>query len=119
MTEFKTVVKYKGHTVDCYGKLKEASTIIYAMSNGCEGHTDNYNYETGEHFLDLTLGSGSYAHDVDISQTGTGNHAARVDLDGFSTDFDLNQQGSTDQDYNIDMTCGVQAGCTLSTTQGN
>jgi|TARA_E500000178_G_scaffold307747_1_gene320907 hypothetical protein len=52
MTEFKTVVKYKGHTVDCYGKLKEASTIIYAMSNGCEGHTDNYNYETGEHFLD-------------------------------------------------------------------
>jgi len=22
------------------------------MSNGCEGHTDNYNYETGGHFLD-------------------------------------------------------------------
>ncbi len=74
---------------------------------------------TGEHYLDLTLGTGSYAHDVDISQTGTGNHAARVDLDGYSTDFDLLQQGSTDQDYGIDMTCGTQAGCTLSTTQGN
>ena len=73
----------------------------------------------GEHFLDLKLGTGNYAHDVDISQTGSGNHAARVDLDGYSTDFDLTQQGSTDQDYNIDMTCGVQAGCTLSTTQGN
>ena len=56
---------------------------------------------------------------MDISQTGTGNHAARVDLDGYSTDFDLSQQGSTDQDYSIDMTCGTQAGCTLSTTQGN
>ena len=73
----------------------------------------------GEHFLDLKLGTGNYAHDVDISQTGSGNHVARVDLDGYSTDFDLTQQGSTDQDYNIDMTCGVQAGCTLSTTQGN
>ena len=73
----------------------------------------------GEHYLDLSLGTGNYAHDVDISQTGTGNHAARVDLDGYSTDFDLLQQGSTDQDYGIDMTCGTQAGCTLSTTQGN
>jgi len=74
---------------------------------------------SGEHYLDLSLGTGNYAHDVDISQTGTGNHAARVDLDGYSTDFDLLQQGSTDQDYGIDMTCGTQAGCTLSTTQGN
>ena len=48
----KTVVTYKGHTVHCYGKLTPISTVIYAMSNGCEGETDNYNYETGGHFLD-------------------------------------------------------------------
>lgn len=48
----KTVVNYKGHTVNCYGKLHEAATIFYAMSNGCEGQTDNYNYETGDYFLD-------------------------------------------------------------------
>ena len=52
MTGYKTVVKYKGHSVDCYGQLKEASTIIYAMSNGCEGETDNYDYENNKHFLD-------------------------------------------------------------------
>lgn len=52
MTAYKTVVKYKGHTVHCYGKLTPISTVIYAMSNGCEGETDNYNYETGGHFLD-------------------------------------------------------------------
>ena len=93
-------------------------TLFLDINNG--NNTVDVNQSgTGEHYLDIKLGSGSYAHDVDISQTGTGNHAARVDLDGYSTDFDLNQQGSTDQDYNIDMTCGVQAGCTLSTTQGN
>ncbi len=43
----------------------------------------------------------------------------RIDLDGYSTDFDLIQQGSTDQNYNIDMTCGTQSGCSVSTTQGN
>jgi len=46
ITGDKTVVTYKGHTVHCYGKLKEDTTIIYALSNGCEGHTDNYNHDT-------------------------------------------------------------------------
>ena len=74
---------------------------------------------SGEHYLDLSLGTGSYAHDVDISQTGSGNHSGRVNLDGYSTDFDLLQQGSTNQNYNLDMTCGTQNGCSVSTTQGN
>ena len=54
---------------------------------------------------------------MDISQSGTGNHAARVDLDGYSIDFDLSQSGGTDQDYSITSTCGSSGGCTLSTTQ--
>ena len=48
----KTIVTYKGHEVICYGKLQEASDIIYALSNGCEGVTDNFNYETTESFLE-------------------------------------------------------------------
>ena len=100
-------------------QLDNGDKTLFLDINNNNNTVDVTQSGTGEHYLDITLGSGSYAHDVDISQTGTGNHAARVDLDGFSTDFDLNQQGSTDQDYNIDMTCGVQAGCTLSTTQGN
>ena len=73
----------------------------------------------GAHYMDITLGTGSYAHDVDISQTGTGNHAGRVNLDGYATDFDLTQQGSTSQTYDLDMTCGTANGCAVSTTQGN
>jgi hypothetical protein len=52
ITGDKTVVTYKGHTVHCYGKLKDTSTIIYALSNGCEGHTSNYDYDNNEPYTD-------------------------------------------------------------------
>ena len=100
-------------------QLNDGDKTLFLDINNNNNTVDINQSGTGEHYLDLSLDTGSYAHDVDISQTGSGDHAARVELDGYSTDFDLLQQGSTDQDYNIDMTCGVQAGCTLSTTQGN
>ena len=100
-------------------QLDNGDKTLFLDINNTNNTVDVTQSGTGEHYLDLSLDTGNYAHDVDISQTGTGNHAARVDLDGYSTDFDLSQTGSTDQDYNVDMTCGVQAGCTLSTTQGN
>jgi len=71
--------------------------------------------DTGTHYLDVTFDA---SHDVTITQRGSGNHAARVDLDGYSTDFDLIQQGSTSQNYILDNTCSNALGCTLSTTQG-
>ena len=100
-------------------QLDNGDKTLFLDINNSNNTVDVTQSGTGEHYLDIKLDTGNYAHDVDISQTGSGNHAARVELDGYYTDFDLNQQGSTDQDYNIDMTCGVQAGCTLSTTQGN
>jgi len=100
-------------------QLNDGDKTLFLDINNNNNTVDINQSGTGEHYLDLSLDTGNYAHDVDISQTGSGDHAARVELDGYSTDFDLLQQGSTDQDYNVDMTCGVQAGCTLSTTQGN
>ena len=100
-------------------QLNDGDKTLFVDINNSNNTVDINQSGTGEHFLDLNLDTGSYAHDIDISQTGSGDHAARVDLDGYSVDFDLLQQGSTDQDYNIEMTCGVIAGCTLSTTQGN
>ena len=100
-------------------QLNDGDKFLFVDIDNGNNTVDINQSGSGEHYLDLTLGTGNYSHDVDISQTGSGSHAARVDLDGYSTDFDLQQQGSTDQDYSIDMTCGTQAGCTLSTTQGN
>jgi hypothetical protein len=100
-------------------QLNDGDKILFVDINNSNNTVDINQSGTGEHYLDLSLDTGSYAHDVDISQTGSGDHAARVELDGYSVDFNLLQQGSVDQDYNVDMTCGVIAGCTLSTTQGN
>ncbi len=71
--------------------------------------------DTGTHYLDVTL---SANHTVDITQRGAGNHAARVDLAGYDTDFDLIQQGSSAQSYELDNTCSNSLGCTINTTQG-
>ena len=71
--------------------------------------------DTGTHYLDVTLDAD---HEVNITQRGSGNHGARVNLDGHSTDFDLIQQGSSDQYYNLDNTCSNALGCTINTTQG-
>ena len=72
--------------------------------------------DTGTHYLDVTLDAD---HEVNITQRGSGNHGARVNLDGHSTDFDLIQQGSSAQYYNLDNTCSNALGCTINTTQGN
>ena len=71
--------------------------------------------DVGTHYLDVTLDAN---HDVTITQRGNGNHAARVILAGYSTDFDLIQQGNTSQNYTLDNTCSNALGCTISTTQG-
>jgi len=71
--------------------------------------------DTGTHYLDVTLDA---SHDVTITQRGSGNHGARVNLRCYSTDFDLIQQGNSAQYYNLDNTCSNALGCTISTTQG-
>ena len=66
-------------------------------------------------YLDLTLNDNG--HDVTITQKDQGDHAARVTLNGYSTDFDLVQQGNTAQNYELDNTCGNALGCTIDVTQ--
>lgn len=67
-------------------------------------------------YLDLTLNDNG--HDVTITQKDQGDHAARVTLSGYSTDFDLLQQGNTDQHYELNNTCSNALGCTINVTQG-
>ena len=73
--------------------------------------------DTGTHYLDLSV-EGVGVHDIDITQQGAGNHAARVTLGGYSTDFDLLQQGSTSQNYFLNNVCSNALGCTTNIVQG-
>ena len=68
-------------------------------------------------YLDLTVSDTD--HEVTITQRDQGDHAARVSLSGHSTDFDLIQQGNTDQNYELNNTCSNALGCTINVTQGS
>ena len=68
-------------------------------------------------YLDLTLNDNG--HDVTITQKDQGDHAARVTLGGYSTDFDLLQQGNTTQNYELNNACSNALGCTINVTQGS
>ena len=68
-------------------------------------------------YLDVTLNDND--HEVTVTQKDQGDHAARVTLSGHSTDFDLLQQGNTDQSYELNNTCSNALGCTINITQGN
>ena len=68
-------------------------------------------------YLDLTVSDTD--HEVTITQREQGDHAARVSLSGHSTDFDLIQQGNTDQNYDLNNTCSNALGCTINVTQGS
>ena len=67
---------------------------------------------TGEHFLDVTLGSDQT---VDITQDGSGDHAATIDMSGYSTTLDLSQGGSTDKNYTLNTICTNSNGCGTTT----
>ena len=99
-----------------YQKNNGAKTLFLDINNN-SNDVDIFQYGTGDHFLDLLLDTGNSAHDIDITQDGSGSHGARIDLSGYSYDFDLTQNSGTGQHYTVEGTCGQSGGCTLSTTQ--
>jgi len=56
---------------------------------------------------------------VGVTQQGSGNHAARIELNngGGSSTVSLTQQGGTSQNYTLTQTCTNANGCSTSVTQ--
>jgi len=104
------------NNVLAYQHNNGAKTLFVDINNN-SNDVDIFQYGTGSHFLDVLLDTGNSAHDVDITQDGAGSHGAKVDLSGYSYDFDLTQNSGTSQNYTVDGICGQSGGCTLSTTQ--
>ena len=63
-------------------------------------------------FLDITVGS---KQTVSVTQQGTGEHAATIDMGGYSAGLSLDQNSSTDQNYVLEQTCVNPAGCGTTT----
>ena len=94
----------------------DGDKMLFLDVNGNSNTIDTLQQGTGEHFLDVTLGSNQT---VDITQDGSGDHAATIDMSGYSTTLDLSQGGSTDKNYTLNTICTNSNGCGTTTVNQN
>ena len=111
----------KGRAVDGTGDKATMLTIT-----GDSNTVDIRQHGLGDKFVDLTITGNN--HEATIFQNGAGAHSARVVLDGSQPwDFELNQNGATDQNYtlphtltdgsSVNGTCSAIGGCNLTVNQ--
>lgn len=98
----------------------------FVQVNGNNNTINTEQKDTGNHFLNLDVTGNS--HTIGILQQGSGNHNANVVLNGSqSWNFNLNQSGSTSQNYSlphgmtdgstVSGTCSAIGGCNLTVNQ--
>ena len=111
----------KGRAVDGTGNKAAIVTIT-----GDSNTVDIRQHGLGDKFVDLEITGND--HTASIFQSGAGNHSARVALDGSQPwNFDLTQNGATDQNYtlphtmsdgaSVSGTCAAVGGCNLTIVQ--
>ena len=94
----------------------DGDKMLFLDVNGNSNTIDTLQQGTGEHFLDVTVGSNQT---VDINQDGSGSHSATIDMSGYSATLDLDQTGSTDQTYSLNQICTNSNGCGTTTVNQN
>jgi hypothetical protein len=71
---------------------------------------------TGNHYAEINLIGGSKT--VGLTQSGTSGHMAKIELSGGTTSMNLTQQGSTQQFYSITHSCAQASCAAITVTQG-
>ena len=94
----------------------DGDKMLFLDVNGGSNNIDILQQGTGEHFLDVTVGSNQT---VDINQDGSGSHSATIDMSGYSATLDIDQTGSTDQTYSLNQICTNANGCGTTTINQN
>ena len=110
-------VDVNGNSNTAYVDQKsDGDKMTFLDVNGSSNNIDILQQGTGEHFLDVTLGSNQT---IDITQDGSGNHKATVDMNGYTSGLNLSQSGTTDQNYYIYQNCTNLNGCGTTTVNQN
>ena len=110
-------VDVNGNSNTAYADQKDdGDKMLFLDVNGASNTVDILQQGTGEHFLDVTLGSNQT---VDINQDGSGSHSATIDMSGYSATLDLDQTGSTDKTYSLNQICTNANGCGTTTINQN
>jgi hypothetical protein len=91
---------------------RETDKVLFVDVNGDDNIVSTNQKDSGQHFLDITLSSDQT---VSVTQEGIGDHSATIDLSGYSSTLQLNQNSSTDQTYSINQNCLTVTGCGTTT----
>lgn len=94
----------------------DGDKMLFLDVNGASNTIDILQQGTGEHFLDITLGSNQT---IDITQDGSGSHSATVNMSGYTSGLTLSQSGTTDQTYSLNQICNNANGCGTATVTQN
>jgi hypothetical protein len=106
---------------------KDTDKTAFTSINGHDNSLVVLQEGTGNHYLNVNLIGNS--HTATINQTGSGTHAATVELTngGGAWNFQLNQSGTTGQTFSlphtmtdnssVSGTCATPAGCNLTVNQ--
>jgi hypothetical protein len=106
-------IDISGNSNTVYADQKDdGDKMLFLDVNGASNTIDILQQGTGEHFLDVTLGSNQT---VDITQDGSGSHAATINMSGYTSGLTLSQSGTTDQTYSLNQICTNSNGCGTTT----
>ena len=83
---------------------------------GDDNDIDLYQQGTGTHYVEIDVTSDQT---VDITQDGSGNMEASVNMSGYSSTLDLDQTGSSNQNYHLEQNCTNSNGCGTTTVTQN
>ena len=83
---------------------------------GDDNDIDLYQQGAGTHYVEIDVTSDQT---VDITQDGSGNMEASVNMSGYSSTLDLDQTGSSNQNYHLEQNCTNSNGCGTTTVTQN
>jgi hypothetical protein len=96
-------------------QLNDGDKKAFLSVQGDDNDIDLYQQGAGSHYAEIAVGSDQT---VAITQDGTGDHNASVNMTGHSATLNLTQDSSTSQVYSIQQYCNTANGCgTTSVTQ--
>ena len=91
---------------------RETDKMLFVDVNGNNNSIVTNQKDSGQHFLDITVGSNQT---LSVTQEGTGDHSATINMSGYSSTLQLNQNSTTDQNYHLFQNCANLNGCGTTT----
>ena len=97
-------------------QLNDGDKKAFLSVQGDDNDIDLYQQGAGSHYAEIAVGSDQT---VAITQDGTGDHNASVNMTGHSATLNLTQDSSTSQVYSIQQYCNTANGCGTTTVTQN